>query len=93
METEFGLLACKRLALATHAYTQSYEQFESSYIPIIASAIATAPLTDAQLDSIGIKRRELLGAADYTNADGYFYAALSRDHRLVINGGHALYYA
>lgn len=90
VETDFGVIRADKIVLATNAYSRSYNQFSNKYIPIITNVVATEPLTVAQLKSIGFKRGELLGIEG--KDDTYFYAIVSADSRIVIGGGHPLYY-
>ena len=86
-----GVIHSDKVLLATNAYTSSIARIRNSVIPVWDYQIATAPLTDEQLDKINWGTpgsRHALG--DHTNMFHYF--RLTRDNRITWGGGGAVHY-
>ena len=90
VETDYGTIKADKVVIATNAYTRSFGEFRGNYIPINTNIIATAPLSEGQLDSIGFKRGELLGL--YGKDSIYIYAIVTADGRLIFGGGTPVHY-
>ncbi len=85
--TEYGVIEANHIVLATNAYTSSIGEFTDRYVPMITNVIATEPLSPAQLESIGFRQGEQLSLGG-DSLEGYFYAILTVDDRVLIGGGH-----
>ncbi|MEZ5558133.1 MAG: FAD-dependent oxidoreductase [Pseudomonadales bacterium] len=84
--TEYGVIEASEIVLATNAYSCAVGEFSDRYVPMISNVIATEPLSAAQLDAIGFRQGEQLSMGD--SGEGYFYAILTSDNRMLIGGGH-----
>ncbi len=88
IETEFGYLDADALVVATNAYSHRIGFFKKRTFPIGAYILATEPLNEKQMASIGWKGRE--GMYDLSNEYNYF--RLTKDNRIVIGGGLSPYF-
>ncbi len=84
--TEYGVIEANQIVLATNAYSRTVGEFSDRYVPMISNVIATEPLRAAQLDAIGFAHGEQLSLGG--TGEGYFYAILTADNRVLIGGGH-----
>ncbi len=84
VQTEFGTIEAGEIVLATNAYTHSYGAFKNRYAPVISHVIATEPLRASQRAAIGFSEGEQLNVGD--SGEGFFYAIMTADHRIVIGG-------
>jgi glycine/D-amino acid oxidase-like deaminating enzyme len=86
---EGGVIHCDKILMATNAFTSSIGKIRNSIIPVWDYQIATEPLTEEQLESIGWgKSRQAL--ADHRNMFHYF--RMTRDNRITYGGGGAVRY-
>ena len=83
LSTPAGAATAPKLALATNAYSQQFGPLARKQQPAFTYMIATAPLTEAQLDSIGWEGRE--GIEDARNLIHYY--RLTPDRRIAMGGG------
>jgi glycine/D-amino acid oxidase-like deaminating enzyme len=88
IETEFGDITADTLILATNAYSHSIGYFKSRIFPMGTYIIATEPLNEERMASIGWKGREAM--FDIRPDCNYF--RLTTDNRIVIGGGLSPYF-
>ena len=89
--TDYGKIEAGEVIIATNAFTKSFGEFQDRYVPIHSSMIATAPLSQAQLDSIGLHRGALFGIAGKGLATSF--GNVTADNRIVYGGGQpAIFY-
>lgn len=88
IETEFGEIEADSIVIATNAYTPRLGLFKNNILAISDYVIATEPLSDQQMDSLGWTGRE--GLADDRNLFNYY--RLSEDNRIVFGGERPAYY-
>lgn len=86
--TERGSVRASHVALATNAYPSLLKRNSLMAIPIYDFVLATEPLSDAQLESIGWRNRQ--GLSDMANRFHYF--RMTADNRIVFGGGAANYH-
>jgi glycine/D-amino acid oxidase-like deaminating enzyme len=89
IDTELGEVRAPILVLATNAYSHKLGFFKNYVYPISVFQIATAPLSQAQWESIGWQNRQ--GLSDMRNL--YSYLIPSTDGRIVMGGSDFTYYA
>ncbi len=82
VETENGHVRAAALVVATNAYSPSIGFFRRRIIPMCGYVIATEPLAEKQMASIGWSGREKL--SDMNTFFDYFH--LSPDNRIVFGG-------
>lgn len=83
LRTPRAVLEADRLVFATNAYSHLFGQIKSLQTPAFTYMMATAPLTDAQLETIGWQKGE--GIEDARNLIHYY--RMTDNRRLVIGGG------
>ncbi len=88
VETEFGNIIADALILATNAYSHKIGYFRNRIFPIGTYIMATQPLDEAHMASIGWKTREAM--FDIRPECNYF--RLTTDNRIVIGGGVSPYF-
>ena len=86
--TPLGRVRAGRVALATNAFTPLVRAARKYIIPVYDYCMVTEPLTEAQRESIGWKRRQ--GLSDTTNQ--FHYYRLTEDNRILWGGYDAIYY-
>ena len=89
IETEHGEITAPVLVLGLNAYAHNLGFFQSRMFPVGAYNIATAPLTQDQIDAIGWHN----GSAIHDLRLEFDYLLMSADHRIVIGGSEYPYYA
>ena len=85
--TEAGSVEARRVVLATSAHEPLVSEIKRYVAPVYDYVLMTEPLTEAQLDSIGWKRRQ--GISD--SANRFHYYRLSADNRIPWVGFEAVY--
>lgn len=80
--TEFGQVNTQTLVIATDGYSPAFGLFRRQVLPMCAYVIATAPLSDKQLESIGWAGREKL--SDVKPVFDYFH--LNHENRIIFGG-------
>lgn len=88
LETARGSVHARQVVLATNVFPSLVKRTRTLVVPVWDHVLATEPLTDAQLGSIGWAGRWGVGDA----GNQFHYYRLSRDNRLVWGGYDALYY-
>ncbi|HEY5658446.1 MAG TPA: FAD-dependent oxidoreductase [Myxococcota bacterium] len=84
-----GRIRCQKVLLATNAFRNPIAAARRSIIPVWDYALATEPLSEAQRESIGWKRRQ--GLANKANM--FHYYRLTHDNRITWGGGtHVRYF-
>jgi glycine/D-amino acid oxidase-like deaminating enzyme len=82
LTTPGGVLSAEKIVFATNAYSHLIPELRSRQVPAFTHMIASEPLTEDQLASIGWANRQ--GIEDARNLVHYF--RLSIDNRLVMGG-------
>jgi glycine/D-amino acid oxidase-like deaminating enzyme len=85
--TDAGVVHAAKVLLATSAYDPLVPAMRRYVAPVYDYALMTEPLTEAQLESIGWKRRQGLGDSGYQ----FHYYRLSADNRILWGGYDAVY--
>jgi glycine/D-amino acid oxidase-like deaminating enzyme len=85
--TDAGVVHAAKVLLATSAYDPLVPAMRHYVAPVYDYALMTEPLSAAQLDSIGWKRRQGLGDSGYQ----FHYYRLSADNRILWGGYDAVY--
>mgnify|MGYP001220155196 CR=1 FL=1 len=84
-----GSIRSDKVLMATNAYRNPLSQIRKSIIPVWDYQIATEPLNEAQLESIGWgKSRHALSNA----ANMFHYYRMTKDNRITWGGGGAVCY-
>jgi glycine/D-amino acid oxidase-like deaminating enzyme len=86
--TPTGVVTARQVALATNAFPSLLRRLRLFTVPVYDYVLATAPLTTAQLDSIGWKNRQGVG----DSANQFHYYRLTPDNRILWGGYDAIYY-
>lgn len=88
LQTPTGSISCDRILMGTNAFPNPVGRARRSIIPVWDYAVATEPLSAAQLDTIGWQRRQ--GVGDYVNM--FYYTRMTHDNRITFGGGGAVIY-
>jgi glycine/D-amino acid oxidase-like deaminating enzyme len=88
VDTELGEIRSPDLVLALNAYAHKLGFFKNRVFPISVFQIATEPLTEGQLESIGWQNRQ--GLSDMRTL--FSYLTLTKDNRIVMGGSDFAYY-
>lgn len=84
-----GTIRSKKILMATNGFHSTLRKIRKSVIPVWDYQIATEPLTEAQLETIGWhKSRHAIG--NYANM--FHYYRLTKDNRITWGGGGAVRY-
>jgi glycine/D-amino acid oxidase-like deaminating enzyme len=89
VDTELGDVRAPLLVLATNAYTHKLGFLKDRVYPIGVFQVATAPLSQAQWESIGWQNRQ--GLSDLRNL--FSYLIPTADGRIVMGGSDYTYYS
>jgi glycine/D-amino acid oxidase-like deaminating enzyme len=87
VETATGRVRARRVLLATSAYPPLLRVIRRYVAPVYDYALMTEPLTPAQRESIGWKRRQGVG----DSANQFHYYRLTADDRILWGGYDAVY--
>ncbi|MBH5337261.1 FAD-dependent oxidoreductase [Streptomyces pactum] len=85
--TPYGRVRARDVALGTNAFPSPVRRLRPYVVPVYDHALVTEPLTGAQLDAIGWRRRQ--GLSDLANHFHYF--RITRDHRILWGGYDIVY--
>jgi glycine/D-amino acid oxidase-like deaminating enzyme len=88
LTTPRGSVAARQVALATNADRPLLGRLRPFILPVYDYVLVTEPLTAAQLDSIGWKRRQ--GMSDSGNQ--FHYYRITADSRILWGGYDAIYH-
>jgi glycine/D-amino acid oxidase-like deaminating enzyme len=88
IDTELGEIQAPVVVIATNAYSHKLGFFKDRVVPIAVFQIATAPLSDAQWQSIGWGNRQ--GLSDMRAL--FSYSRPTADGRIVMGGVNSQYY-
>ena len=88
VETASAHVDARRIILATNAFPSLLRRYRRHVLPVYDYALMTAPLSPAQLASIGWRHRQ--GVADLGNQ--FHYYRLSADNRILFGGYDAVYH-
>lgn len=86
--TPITSITAQHIALASNGFTPLLKRLRYRMLPIFDHVLATEPLTDAQLHSIGWHQRQ--GLTDIGNQ--FHYYRLTPDNRILWGGYDAIYY-
>ena len=86
--TDGGTVTARRVVLATNAFPALLRRLRWYTVPVYDYALGTAPLSEAQLASIGWAGREGLGDA----GNQFHYSRLTADNRILWGGYDAIYH-
>ena len=82
-----GSVVARRVLLATSAYPPLLRAIRRYVVPVYDYALVTEPLTEAQRDALGWRRRQGLGDA----GNQFHYYRLTADDRILWGGYDAVY--
>lgn len=88
LQTAGGSVRADRVALGTNAFPSLLRRVRPYIIPVYDYVMATEPLSDAQLDSIGWRHRQ--GVSDAGNQ--FHYYRLTDDNCIIWGGYDAIYH-
>ncbi len=88
IDTEFGDIRAPILVIALNAYAHKLGFFKNRVFPISVFQVATEPLNNSQLESIGWGNRQ--GLSDMRTL--FSYLVLTKDNRIVMGGSDFAYY-
>ncbi len=88
IDTELGDIRAPILVIALNAYAHKLGFFKNRVFPISVFQIATEPLNNSQLESIGWGNRQ--GLSDMRTL--FSYLVLTKDNRIVMGGSDFAYY-
>ena len=88
LQAPHGSLTARNVALGTGAFPPLLKSLRRYVVPVYDYAMATEPLSAAQLASLGWRHRQ--GIGDYRNQ--FHYYRLTADNRIVWGGHDAVYY-
>jgi len=88
IDTELGDIRAPILVIALNAYAHKLGFFKNRVFPISVFQIATEPLNNSQLESIGWGNRQ--GLSDMRTL--FSYLVLAKDNRIVMGGSDFAYY-
>jgi len=87
VRTPAGSVRAPALVLATNAYTGQLGMFRRRILPVHSYSIATEPLSDAQIETLGWHDRQ-----SFLDVRAFFELfRLTRDNRIIHSGGDAFY--
>lgn len=87
VRTSKGSVIADHVVLATNAFPSLLKRYRLHTIPVYDYVLMTAPMTDAQLASVGWKNRQ--GIADMGNQ--FHYYRITKDNRILFGGYDAVY--
>jgi glycine/D-amino acid oxidase-like deaminating enzyme len=88
VHTGKAIITARQAVLATNVYPSLLRRNRLRTVPVYDYVLATEPLTDAQLDRIGWRRRQGIGDC----ANQFHYYRLTVDNRIVWGGYDAVYH-
>ncbi len=88
LQTPHGMLRADRVALGTNAFPSLLKRVRPYVVPVYDYAMATEPLTEAQMDTIGWKGRQ--GVSDAGNQ--FHYYRLTDDNCILWGGYDVIYH-
>ncbi|GAA4860948.1 NAD(P)/FAD-dependent oxidoreductase [Saccharopolyspora rosea] len=86
--TSYGSVRAGRVLLATNGFPPLLRRLRNYVMPVYDHVLATEPLTDRQLESIGWHNRQ--GISDAGNQ--FHYYRLTADNRIIWGGYDAIYH-
>jgi glycine/D-amino acid oxidase-like deaminating enzyme len=88
LRTPYGTVTAAKVALGTGAFPPVLRRLRHFVVPVYDYVLATEPLSAAQLDAVGWRRRQ--GVGDSGNQ--FHYYRLTGDNRIVWGGYDAIYH-
>ncbi|MAI80517.1 MAG: FAD-dependent oxidoreductase [Deltaproteobacteria bacterium] len=88
VECDHGRITCQKIVIATNAFRNPVKRARRRVIPVWDHVVATEPLNDEQMKSLGWKGRQGLG----DNLNMFHYYRLTHDNRIVWGGGTSVAY-
>ncbi|MFD5425772.1 NAD(P)/FAD-dependent oxidoreductase [Streptomyces sp. NPDC127084] len=87
VRTPYGRVFARQAALGTNVFPSLVKRLRPYVVPVYDYALMTEPLSAAQLDAVGWKRRQGLG----DSANQFHYFRITADHRILWGGYDAIY--
>jgi glycine/D-amino acid oxidase-like deaminating enzyme len=88
VDTGAAVITAKRVVLATNVFPHLLRRNRFYTVPVYDYVLATEPLTDAQVQSIGWRNRQGIG----DSANQFHYYRMTQDNRIVFGGYDAIYH-
>jgi glycine/D-amino acid oxidase-like deaminating enzyme len=88
LTTAAGVLVADQVALATNVFPSLLRRVRPYVVPVYDYALATEPLDDTQLASVGWRHRQGIG----DSANQFHYYRLTPDNRILFGGYDAIYH-
>ncbi|MGI8577275.1 MAG: NAD(P)/FAD-dependent oxidoreductase [Nocardioidaceae bacterium] len=88
LQTPYGTVASRQVALATSAFAPLLRRLRLFTVPVYDYVLTTEPLTTDQLASIGWRNRQGVG----DSANQFHYYRLTADNRILWGGYDAIYH-
>jgi glycine/D-amino acid oxidase-like deaminating enzyme len=88
LTTAAGIVTADHVALATNAFPSLLRRVRPYIVPVYDYALATEPLDDERLASVGWRNRQGLG----DSANQFHYYRLTPDNRILFGGYDAIYH-
>jgi glycine/D-amino acid oxidase-like deaminating enzyme len=88
LTTDAGVIAADQVALATNAFPSLLRRVRPYIVPVYDYALATEPLDDDRLASVGWRNRQGIG----DSANQFHYYRLTPDNRILFGGYDAIYH-
>ena len=88
VDTGAAVITAAQVVLATNVYPHLLRRNRWHTVPVYDYVLATEPLTDAQVASVGWRDRQGIG----DSANQFHYYRMTRDDRIVFGGYDAIYH-
>jgi glycine/D-amino acid oxidase-like deaminating enzyme len=88
LTTGAGVVTADQVALATNVFPSLLRRVRPYVVPVYDYALATEPLDDALMDSVGWRNRQGIG----DSANQFHYYRLTPDNRILFGGYDAIYH-
>lgn len=83
-----AVVTARQVVLATNVFPHLLRRNRWHTVPVYDYVLATEPLTDAQVESIGWRNRQGIG----DSANQFHYYRITKDNRIVFGGYDAIYH-
>ena len=88
VDTGAAVITARQVVLATNVFPHLLRRNRWHTVPVYDYVLATEPLTDAQVQSIGWRNRQGIG----DSANQFHYYRITEDNRIVFGGYDAIYH-
>jgi glycine/D-amino acid oxidase-like deaminating enzyme len=88
VDTGKAVVSARQVVLATNVFPHLLRRNRWHTVPVYDYVLATEPLTDAQVQSIGWRNRQGIG----DSANQFHYYRMTEDNRIVFGGYDAIYH-